>query len=110
MFKETIDETYAKRLDEMQQPGANNWLSCLHVSWKPDWQLTKNDFRDAMNLRFNLLPFDSAMTCLSNQCNEPFTLKHIDICPTGGTITRRHGYVKTLWLDMQKELMETHAL
>ena len=95
-FKETIDETHAKRMDEMQQPGANNWLSCLPVSWKHDWQLTKNDFRDAMNLRFNLLPLDTPMTCVSNQCNEPFTLKHIDICPKGGTITRRHDYVKNI--------------
>ena len=75
-------------------PGSNNWLSCIPVSWKPQWLLAKKDFRDAFNLRFCLLPTDSPTICYSDNCNEPFSIMHIDVCTNGGIITRRHDYIK----------------
>ena len=45
-----------KRLDEIKTPGSNHWLIAIQVKWKPRWKLSKNDFCDALNLRFNILP------------------------------------------------------
>ena len=95
-FKLTIDDVHIKRLEEMQFSGSNHWLSCIPVSWKPEWSLPKCDFIDALNLRFNLIPTDTPPVCRSNNCSQPFTLAHMDICLNGGIITRRHDYVKSI--------------
>ena len=95
-LKNSIDECHSKRLDEMQMPGANDWVSCIPVSWKPHWLLSKSDYIDAMSLRFNLMPSNSPIICRSNNCSKPMTMAHMDSCTNGGIITKRHDYVKSI--------------
>lgn len=81
-------------MEEVQLPGSNNWLLCIPDSWKPEWLLAKEDFRDAINVRFCSLPTDSPTICYSHNCQEPCTITHIDVYTNGGIITRRHDYIK----------------
>ena len=105
-FCKRIDKVHLKRMEEMQAPGANRWLSCIPLKYKPEWSLTKNNFQDALHMRFNCLPRNCPVICPAQRCMEPFNLKHIDSCPYGGVVIRRHEYIKTYLANMRKSLLE----
>ena len=84
------------RFDELSIPSANAWLHALPVHWKPNLSLPKNDFQDALLIRFNKLPNDLPAVCPAQDCNEEFNLAHADVCPIGGVINRRHDYIKII--------------
>ena len=76
--------------------GANSWINCIPVAWKPQLLLPKSDFHDALLLRFNKAPSDIPTICPATNCQEPFSLIHSDICTKGGVIHRRHDYIKMI--------------
>ena len=95
-LRNLLNDIEGKRLDEMEKPGANSWINCIPVIWKPLYLLPKSEFQDALLLRFNKMPSDIPSICPSNDCQEPFSLVHSDICLKGGVIHRRHDYVKLI--------------
>ena len=94
VHEENLNAVDSKRFEELKLPGANCWINCLPVKWKPNLILPKNEFRDALLLRFNKMPENIPMICPALSCHEPFSLTHIDICSKGGVIHRRHDYIK----------------
>ena len=44
------------RWEEFKMAGANLWLHCIPVDWKPNLSLPKQEFIDALFLRFNQTP------------------------------------------------------
>ena len=95
-FYERVDIVHGKRMEEMQASGANRWLSCIPLAYKPEWTMTKNEFQDALHMRLNCLPRNCPVICPAQRCMEPFNLKHIDSCSYGGVIIRRHEYIKNI--------------
>ena len=91
-----LSDVEKQRFSELGMPGANSWLHCLPVKWRPNLLLPKKDFQDALLIRFNKTPNDLPVICPANSCQEGFTLTHADICIQGGVIHRRHDYVKII--------------
>ena len=68
--------------------GAHSWVTVLPIT-AHGFTLHKGAFRDALCLRYNLIPPDLPRECV---CGTTFTTEHALSCPTGGvTICRHHG-------------------
>lgn len=50
-----------------------------------------------MQLWFNIRPNDTPRICLSRSCNKPFSIHHADSCAKGGSIIKRHDYIKLIF-------------
>ena len=48
-------------------------------------------------MHFNCLLRNCPFICPAQRCMEPFNLKHIDSCPYGGVVIRRHEYIKNIF-------------
>jgi len=58
-------------------------------------ELTADEFRDPLNVRYNLRPPHTPKRC--DGCGKPFTLAHAFTCPKGGLPILRHDLVKKEW-------------
>ena len=92
-FVTDLEYDHIKRLEEMKTPGSNHWLIAIPVKWKPQWKLSKNEFCDALNLRFNVLPDSTPLVCPAENCLESYNLTHMDSCNFGGLVIKRHDYI-----------------
>ena len=64
------------------------------------FHLHKGDFRDALSLRFGLLPLHTAKTC---HCGTCFSVDHAMVCPFGGFPIFHHNEVHDLTATMLTE-------
>ena len=73
--------------------GASSWLNALPLE-QQGFNLNKDEFRDALHLRYNLL-----LTGLPTQCacGKPFDVKHAMSCKKGGFVSQRHDNIKDLF-------------
>ena len=55
--------------------------------------LNKEEFSDALRLRYNIQLEDLPSTC---RCGNPFNVSHALICKTGGFIHQRHDNIKQI--------------
>ena len=62
-----------------------------------------------MLIRFLKLPNDLPNICPSSTCQSAFSLIHSDICNKGGSIFRRHDYVKNIVARHAEEAFGRHS-
>ena len=60
----------------------NSWLTVLPIE-EHAFHLHKGDFRDALSLRYGLMPLNTASTC---HCGASFSVDHAMICPVTGIL------------------------
>ena len=70
------------------------WLSavshCLNGT-----ELTREEFRDNLCLRYGLMPQDIPATC--DGCGKKFSIEHALSCPKGGLVIARHNDAAKEW-------------
>ena len=90
----------ARSLDLAQQKGA-----AALITTKPlelyGLHLAKNDFRDAILLRYGWPITELPSSCV---CGKPFTVDHSQVCRVGGFVHMRHDNVRDLIAGHMKEV------
>ncbi|KAL1448457.1 hypothetical protein WDU94_000540, partial [Cyamophila willieti] len=83
-----------RSITKISQTKTSNWLSVLPIR-KDHFDLSANEFRDALAIRYNREP--PAMPNSCDGCGDKqFSLQHALDCKTGGLITRRHNEIRDL--------------
>ena len=67
------------------EKGASIWLTALPLK-EYGFDLSKEDFRDALCLRYGWRPLDLPLTCV---CSAPFSIDHSLTCLYGGLVMQR---------------------
>ena len=75
---------------QTRQPGASSWLNVLPLS-EHGFNLNKNEFRDALNIRYNRHVKGLPSHC---PCGQKFNLVHAMNCKRGGFIIMRHNDIR----------------
>ena len=75
---------------QARDKGASSWLNALPIE-ELDFQLNKEEFRDALRLRYNRKLEDLPLMC---PCGSSFTVNHALSCKKGGYIHERHDNLK----------------
>ena len=70
--------------------GASSWLNALPIE-ELDFQLNKEEFRDALRLRYNMKLDNLPTYC---PCDKRFSVSHALDCKKGGFIHERHDNIK----------------
>ena len=94
---------FLRSVDKAKQTG--NWLTVT-----PDFQngtdLTANEFRDSLRMRYNLIPHHLPHKC--DGCKETFTVQHDMTCHKGGFISIRHNELADEWSDLCSKAFKSH--
>ena len=80
--------------------GASTWLTALPLK-EFGFDLHKEEFRDALCLRYGWRPSDLPLTCV---CGESYTVAHSLMCLYGGFVTLRHNDIRDLSASLLKEV------
>ena len=78
------------QLDLASEKGASTWLTSLPLK-SLGYILNKQEFNDALALRYNLKIKDTAKLCV---CGDINTLNHSLICKRGGYVSLRHNTLR----------------
>lgn len=89
-----------RNLEELSQPGASSWLGALPLS-DQGFNLNKNEFQDALNLRYDKKLKNLPSTC---PCNQPFTVTHAMNCHREGFINKRHDKIRNFEAQLLKKV------
>ena len=91
-----LTEMQKLQLDLASEKGASSWLTALPLQ-KFGYVLNKQQFTDAIALRYNLNIKNVARACV---CQEPNTINHLLICKLGGYVTLRHNSLRDLIAEL----------
>ena len=72
------------------EKGASSWLTALPVK-EFGYLLNKQQFSDAICLRYNLKLKDCPKVCA---CGSDFSVNHALICKKGGYVSMRHNWLR----------------
>jgi hypothetical protein len=86
-----------RSLDLLQPKGTSTWLTSM-PSTEHGFYLNREEFRDAISLRYNWRLSNMARTC---ECGAENSLDHAMICKLGGFSIMRHNLVR----DLEGELL-----
>ena len=89
-----------KMIDCCREKGASNWLTTLPIADK-GFALSKQEFRDAILLRYNLEINNLPNIC---PCGDNFSVNHAMMCKRGGFVTLRHNEIRDITSEMLKEV------
>ena len=87
---EELTDLQRLQLDLASEKGASSWLTSLPLK-SLGYILNKQEFNDAVALRYNLKIKDTAKLCV---CGEMNTLNHNLICKLGGYVSLRHNTLR----------------
>ena len=88
---ETESEVAQKqRMVELSSKCTNSWLHAMPISAQRRY-LSKNEFQDALSLRFGMKIKGVALKCA---CGDTNTTIHANNCKVGGYVTRRHDVMR----------------
>ena len=94
-----IPENERRLFDEISSRGASSWLTALPLK-EHGFVLNKQQFHDALLLRYNL-PFQN--TPLSCACGKVNTIEHCLSCALGGYVYMRHNNIRDLTANILLE-------
>ena len=80
------------RLHRATRNGA--WLSAV-PHFLNGTELSREEFRDNLRLRYGLMPQDIPATC--DGCGKKFSIEHALSCPKGGLVLARHDDTAKEW-------------
>ena len=84
------------------EKGASSWLT-EQPSHERGTVLNKNDFRDAVAIRYGFALDGLPASCV---CGAPLTFDHAMTCPAGGYPTARHNHVRDVLADVVGEVVQ----
>lgn len=77
-------------VQQARDKGASSWLNALPIE-DMKFTLNKDEFRDALRLRYNLKLDNLPTTC---PCGQRFNIIHALSCKKGGFVNERHDNIK----------------
>ena len=83
-------------VQQTSKPGPSNWLSVLPLA-EQGFVLNKQEFRDALSLRFNRPLQDLPSNC---PCGQKFDINHAMNCKRGGFIIMRHNNLRDCEINL----------
>ena len=89
-----------RRIHENLQKGVSNWLTTLPLK-DHGFDLTKQEFRDAIKLRYGWALDRLPTTCV---CGLRFDVPHALSCKRGGFVTLRHNEVRNITANLLHEV------
>ena len=99
-----ISDTVIEQFDKYHQQAIlrskdtlSSWLSALPIQ-KDHFDLTANEFRDALCLRYMKPILQLPPFC--DGCSAPFTTTHTLDCRKGGLVSQRHNEIRDLLCDL----------
>ena len=87
-------------LEAAAERGASTWLTALPLK-EYGFNLNKEEFRDALCLRYGWRPCDLPLICV---CGASFSVSHSLMCIHGGLISRRHNDIHDLSVSLLKDV------
>ena len=98
--KSNLPSDRLRLLEAATERGTSTWLTALPLK-EYGFNLNKEEFRDALCLRYGWRPSDLPLTCV---CGESFSVSHSLMCVHGGLITRRHNDIRDLSASLLKDV------
>ena len=95
-IKLLLNKDKKRILECISERGASSWLISLPLN-KYDFSLSKQEFRDALYLRYGITPPKLPVTCI---CGASNNVNHALSCPNGGFIIIRHNEVRDITSDL----------
>ena len=90
-----------KQVNEIsRESGSSNWLTCLPLE-DSGYALTKQEFWDAVNLRYNWPLTRMPSKCV---CGANFDLTHAFTCKKGGFVSNRHNTIRNITTNLLNEV------
>ena len=99
-LSENIPARNFKMLELASEKGASIWLTTLPLK-EYGFRLNKQQFVDAICLRYNLRLFDVPKKCA---CGEDYSVNHCLTCRNGGFVIMRHNAVRNTAHELLKEV------
>ena len=87
-----LPEATRRHVIQARDKGASSWLNALPIE-DMSFSLNKEEFRDALRLRYNLNLENLPTRC---PCGQPFNVTHALSCKKGGFVNERHDNVKNI--------------
>ena len=89
-------------MKQSQDIGASSWLNAIPKE-EEDWVLSKQEFRDAVRVRYNLPIPDLPSFCV---CKERpiYTVQHAQQCSKGGFINQRHDILRDFFCSLLNQV------
>ena len=91
-----LNDIQKLQLDLAAEKGASSWLTSLPLQ-AFGYTLNKQEFNDALALRYNLKIKDAARKCV---CGESNTINHLLVCKKGGYVSLRHNSLRDLIAEL----------
>ena len=91
-----LNDIQTLQLDLAAEKGASSWLTSLPLQTF-GYTLNKQEFNDALALRYNLKIKDAARKCV---CGESNTINHLLVCKKGGYVSMRHNSLRDLIAEL----------
>ena len=95
-IKEQLTAEQQRILQCVTEKGASNWLTALPLK-KYNFHLNKQEFRDAVFLRYGLQLSRLPTTCV---CGARYSIDHALNCARGGFVIIRHNEIRDLTSDL----------
>ncbi len=89
----------SKAMDLANQKGASSWLTALPLQ-ENNFSLNKEEFRDALSLRYGWRPKQLPLKCA---CGANNSVSHCLDCKLGGYITMRHNETRNLFASFLRK-------
>ena len=96
-IRESAPPGIQRILDVASEKGSSVWLTALPLK-EQGFNLNKNEFRDAVKLRYDWPIDDIPSICV---CGDTSTVDHAMICKRGGFVIMRHNELR----DLEAELL-----
>ena len=90
----------AKIIELASEKGASCWLTSLPLK-RYGFLLNKQEFHDALCLRYNFAIKLAAKTCA---CGEQYSVNHCLTCKRGGYVILRHNSLRDLFAELLREI------
>ena len=94
----SMSETGKLTMELASEKGASSWLTALPVQ-QFGYLLNKQQFTDALCLRYNLTLKDCPKVCACGQDN---SVNHALICKLGGYVSMRHNWLRDTFVRLMK--------
>ena len=96
----SISEDMKRMVLLSAEKGASSWLTSLPLK-SYGFRLNKQQFHDAVCMRYNLTLKDVPRTC---SCGQPYSINHCLSCKKGGYVHIRHDTVRDTVCEVLKEV------